>query len=46
MSRSNPTQPITGESSSGDIAANGFWEAALRKRTLDVRVFNLHAPSN
>ena len=50
-------QPITGEVFSGasaitedgarvDIAANGFWGGPFECAFFDVRVFNLHAPSN
>ena len=50
-------QPITGEvlshataiSDDGarlDIAANGFWGGRFERAFFDVRVFNLHAPSN
>ena len=50
-------QPITGETLRGastittdgaslDIAANGFWGGSFEWTYFDVRVFNLHAPSN
>ena len=50
-------QPITGETLSGasaimgdgarlDVAANGFWGGRYERAYFDVKIFNLHAPSN
>ncbi len=37
---------ITTEGARLDVAANGFWGGRYEKTFVDVRVFNLYAPSN